>query len=361
MSLARYYEDMSYYSKQCPSKVNLTLSVGGRSRETGLHAISSVFCRASLSDLIEVAFLPSSDPGTDSISCNENEKAIELSLDGIQYNFSVSIVGELSRQLSLTSELEKVQEVLCSEHNLLLRTAQLFYARVVSAGLLDVQQKPHHIVMRLIKEIPLEAGLGGGSSNAAELLKILFSFHALEDDNLLKELALEIGNDVYPCLFSEPVYFDGTTLTHARRLVDMVSDRFFALLLKPKRGSSTAEAFRMLGRGIGEEGSDKDAEVLSELEREQSLESLLGKIKTFEDINMLCLNDFLEPVEKMLPEVRDARLALQNAGAKAALLTGSGSALYGIFETPEASKQALAFLRADLGFEWFIKEIQIYL
>ena len=184
--------------------------------------------------------------------------------------------------------------------------------------------------LHLEKHLPFGAGLGGGSSDAAttlHLLSELWCLNAPEDH--LRELAAEIGSDV-PFFLGPPAAYAtgrGEQLTPLQDPQTGAPYRFpFVLVVVvPPVHVSTAEAY---GRIQPRDGGRPD---LSDLVASNSLARWQADL----------VNDFEVPVFKAYPEIYGAKLLLLEAGAGYASLSGSGGAVYGVFEKEETALEAV--------------------
>jgi 4-diphosphocytidyl-2-C-methyl-D-erythritol kinase len=215
--------------------------------------------------------------------------------------------------------------------NLILRAAGAVFERARAMG---------EVRFGLRKRIPMGAGLGGGSSNAAAVLLALPAIAGLrltlED---LREIAAELGSDV-------PFFLMGGTAAGFGRGTDLVGlpdlPPMPGLVVAPGVHVSTAEAYRALGRAelAGREanppltihGFDIDTSGFRDLV--WSLGTHSGDWRQF------CANDFEGAVFGRHPQLRSIQNTLQRLGARPALMTGSGSALFGLFETRDAAEGA---------------------
>lgn len=164
--------------------------------------------------------------------------------------------------------------------------------------------------IRIKKEIPAGAGLGGGSSDAATVLMGLNEFWGtgLSRDQLT-DIAIEIGSDVPFFLHAPSALVIGRGERIKRWDFPVEAP---ILLVKPEVSISTAWAYSELDR-LREE-KDEEGEFL--------------------------LNDLEGPVFMKYPELREIKERLKNSGAIHAAMTGSGSALFGVFREAESARKA---------------------
>jgi 4-diphosphocytidyl-2-C-methyl-D-erythritol kinase len=171
--------------------------------------------------------------------------------------------------------------------------------------------------VHLHKAIPLGAGLGGGSSDAACLLKCVNKHFELNIDNaLLSSIALELGSDCPFFVEGVPSFASGRgeLLTPVNRILS----GSYLVLVNPGIGINTAEAYRNCKPAIPT----------------TSLRELIGTPVT--QWKNSILNDFEEFVFKKQPLIGKLKEDLYNSGAVFSLMSGSGSSVYGIFpEKPD--------------------------
>jgi 4-diphosphocytidyl-2-C-methyl-D-erythritol kinase len=174
--------------------------------------------------------------------------------------------------------------------------------------------------MELHKEIPTQAGLGGASSDAAALLRILQSRSDRTDERRFEQLAREVGADV---LF----FLKGGTVEATGRgdeFRSMVELDAWALVAVPAYGVETEWAYRQL------EKRDLVGEELDQ--RGESLDA-----EHWRDLNLT--NDFVPLISEEEP-LQDRLLSRLREFTDYCSLTGSGSALYGLFETKREGRKA---------------------
>lgn len=270
-------------------KLNLALRVLGRQAD-GYHAIETLFLRLALADEIEIE-TESADPG------------IELDISG-------------------------EHPVPADATNLCARAAASWYAAV---------GRPPACSIRLEKHIPVAAGLGGGSSDAAEVLRELNRrYDAPLSEAALLRVAGVIGSDV-------PFFLTGAALAlgweRGRRLLPLPGPaRRPVLLLVPDFGVSAGDAYawwstdeQEVGRRGAAAATLPDAAALTDW---AILEGLAG-------------NDLEEPVGRRHPELKAAVESLAASGAATSLLCGSGACVAGIYRSVSDHSVALERLRED--------------
>ena len=209
-----------------------------------------------------------------------------------------------------------------------------------AAALRDRYSVRQGVKIRLEKRIPNEAGLGGGSSDAAVTLIALARLWEIElsADGLL-EIAENLGSDV-------PFFLHGGTARATGRgnVIEPLNDlpETYVLIIKPNASIATAKAYRMLNRAALTTSDSKPI-----LFRSQP-----SDVSDFSDQNALH-NDFEPVVFQLEPEIERAKNALLKAGARAAMLSGSGSAVFGIFENQDAQERAIQAIELEAGWRAF--------
>lgn len=170
---------------------------------------------------------------------------------------------------------------------------------------------PIHI--HLIKKIPTGAGLGGGSSDGAMSLRMLNDLFEIDVSAFkLTELAKQIGSDCPFFLENKPML--GTERGDILEPIAVDLSAYKILIVYPDVVSSTQKAYESII-------PDKSGTALSEV--------ILAPIDTWKD---LLKNDFENNIFENHPEVAELKSDLYKAGALYASMSGSGSAVYGIFE-----------------------------
>ncbi|MBG0859869.1 MAG: 4-(cytidine 5'-diphospho)-2-C-methyl-D-erythritol kinase [Bacteroidales bacterium] len=169
-----------------------------------------------------------------------------------------------------------------------------------------------YLKIHLHKAIPVGAGLGGGSSDAAGMLRAIkkcFSLQVSEQE--LKEIALEIGSDCPFFIESVPSFATGRG--EILKPVKPVLQGYYVVLVNPRISISTRIAYHNSRPQVPE----------------NSLEDLLDHpIAEWKD---LIINDFEDYVFLVYPQIGTLKIAIYNTGALFSSMSGSGSTIYGIF------------------------------
>lgn len=192
-----------------------------------------------------------------------------------------------------------------------------------------------HFFIRLYKHIPSQAGLGGGSSDAAAVLNYLNSYFNwnLSDEEKI-ELAVKVGADVPFCLFEKPALVSGI----GEKLEFFTNNTpFWMVLVQPRRGVSTKKAF---------EGLDIPNLVHPNIDQ----------IK--ESLNMNDYPTFIQTIDNSLehkaislvPEIQRLKDKLIELGCDRSMMTGSGSVVMGFSQSEEVINNCIYNLRKHVRF-----------
>jgi 4-diphosphocytidyl-2-C-methyl-D-erythritol kinase len=246
-------------------KINLGLNII-RKREDGFHDVETVFYPIPLRDALEVISLSSAN-------CNQFKQT------------GIEIPGHSDNNICI-----KAWEVLKS----------------------DFPDLPF-VSIHLHKTIPVGAGLGGGSSDAAFMLKLLNrKFNLRLDEERLTGYALKLGSDCPFFIKNQPAFATGRGEILQPLALDLSAYKF--IIVNPGIHISTAGAFGSISPRLP---SESIMDIISLQPSEWP-----GRL----------INDFEEPLSKQHPEIAEIRDGLYEKGAVYAAMSGSGSTMYGIFE-----------------------------
>ena len=169
-----------------------------------------------------------------------------------------------------------------------------------------------NIDIHLLKKIPTGAGLGGGSSDAAFMLKLLNENYQIGlSNNELVELALQIGADCPFFLYNKPAFASG--IGNQLEPINLDLSGMYLLIVKPDVFISTKEAYSMI--------TPKTPTL--------SLKDIVNR--PLNEWKELMKNDFEDSIFKKYPQICKIKQQLYELGATYASMSGSGSSLYGIF------------------------------
>ena len=174
-----------------------------------------------------------------------------------------------------------------------------------------------YVNIHLYKNIPIGAGLGGGSSNGAwTLLALNRQFHLGLTEPQLLEYASRLGSDCAFFILNKPCL--GAGRGHLLQPLPLDLSGYSFALIDPGIHISTAQAFSLCTPG----------------ENKVPLHQILSS--PVEDWRDTLINDFEEPIFRLHPPLADIKRTLYDKGALYASLSGSGSAIFGIFEKDRA-------------------------
>lgn len=265
------------------AKINIGLNVVSK-RPDGYHNLSTVFYPVGL----ECGTPHQPDPFDDILEVTADRGPVS----GCRFQF-------VGRRLDCTPQ-----------KNLVVKAATLFLKRynnkyndLADFGMFEVT---------LDKHLPDGAGLGGGSADAAFTLSLLNEFTGANFSlQQLKEMSLRLGADCPFFLVNTPCYASG--VGEELLPIELNLQGYHILIVKPDISISTAEAFR----GVTPSQPDFDLQLLPFLPIEEWKE----KVK----------NDFEKSVFPYYPELAVIKNAMYESGAIYASMSGSGSAIYGIY------------------------------
>jgi 4-diphosphocytidyl-2-C-methyl-D-erythritol kinase len=259
------------------AKINLDLRVLGK-RDDGYHELRTIFQTISLADTIEIAFTP-------------------------------------GRKTAI-----KLHDPAAIPDNLVERAAR---------AVMDAARTTGRVEIRLHKRIPMGAGLGGGSSDAAAILLALpvLAGRALPPAEL-SGIGQSLGSDV-------PFFLLGGAAVGIGRGTELFplpdSPAHAALLVAPSVHVSTPEAYRRLGERLTH--ASRDTKI-------HDFQSHAWNLQNWDTAG----NDFEEVVFEQHPGLASLKKGLIRLGAEVAMMTGSGSAVFGLFQSGAAAARALAEL-----------------
>ena len=256
-------------------------------------------------------------------------------------DLSEEVVFETTSTRGIQLEIEG-REVASGEDNLLYQTADLLRKTAGSqAG----------IRIKLEKKIPVGAGLGGGSSNAALALLVLNQlWDCRMGEKELVDLAAQLGSDV-------PFFLVGGTAvgwgrgTEVVPLPDLPKEKSL-LLLYPHLEISTGEAY-----SLGKWETYAGTQILTREWVENTMQDLLRAVGPKGDGWSFLENDFEDVLFAHYPVLVEAREALKKAGCERVMLCGSGSTLLGFGSDKQVKEAAVVITREGIGETFFCRTL----
>lgn len=281
------------FTETAPAKINLTLRVTAR-RTDGYHELCSLVCFADVGDILRLSGGP----------------ALGLSVDG-----------------------ETAAEAGTLADNLVLKAARALQSQIpdLKAG-----------QFRLTKRLPVAAGLGGGSADAAAALRLLSHLNEIAPvDWRLMHAARATGADVPVCLDPRPRIMRGIGELLSGPLALPTLD---AVLVNPRVAAPTAQVFKALREFSG--GEDATAQLLEKTDAPKK-DEFIAALKQSR-------NDLEAPALSLFPAIGDVLEALRATGCLLGRMSGSGATCFGLFENAEAARVAAAQLRSGHP-AWWVK------
>lgn len=283
--------DAELLRSRAPAKVNLTLHVLGR-RPDGYHDLVSLVAFAGVGDMVTLAPGPS---------------------------FALTVSGPTAGSAGPDAD------------NLVARAVRALAERVT--GLTSG-------AIHLIKRLPVAAGLGGGSSDAAAALRLVARANGLSaDDPRLLEAARATGSDVAVCLAPRARVMEGTG---DRVGPPIAMAPVFAVLVNPRVAVPTPAVFRGLGLAAGGPGPSAGLSVPGDAGAWMAEGC----------------NDLEPPALAVAPHIGDVLLALRSQpGCRFARMSGSGATCFGVFPDCHAAAAAARELRRGQPHWWIVPTI----
>ncbi|MBI3087928.1 MAG: 4-(cytidine 5'-diphospho)-2-C-methyl-D-erythritol kinase [Candidatus Omnitrophica bacterium] len=278
---------------RAPAKLNLYLRVLGR-RADGYHELETFFERLDLAD--ELTLTPQA-------------RGIDVTCDDPALD--------------------------CGPSNLITKAASLLQQTFQVTG---------GAAIHLTKRIPIAAGLGGGSSDAAAVLRGLNRLWRLGlSSEQLREMGAGLGSDVPFFLFKEAVFAIGRGRGERCEPLAGLTPTLWHVLVVPPERLSTKEIY---------DGFDRRERVLTA--PASSLSMCLHALRngSLSELAKGLLNDLEPEAIRRCPVITEIRTRLRTSGCPGALVSGSGSAVFGLCEDAEHARRVAATLSSSAPAEW---------
>jgi 4-diphosphocytidyl-2-C-methyl-D-erythritol kinase len=248
-------------------KINIGLHITGK-RPDGYHNLETIFYPIQIKDAIEIIE-------------TENENEVSFSFTGNNVNVS-------------------------DDNNLCVKAYHLLKK--------DFSQIPS-VKMHLHKNIPMGAGLGGGSADASAVLLLLDKkFNLLISKEKLIDYALQLGSDCPFFIINKPCFASGRGELLKEIEIDLSA--YKTMIVNPSIHVSTADAFR----GLDSNNFSPIGQLKHQIK--QNIDTWKNCIK----------NDFEKPIFQKYPELLQIKNTLYENGAIYSAMSGSGSSVFGIFK-----------------------------
>ena len=262
------------------AKINLGLNITSK-REDGYHNLETIFYPVPLTDALEVKLMHDDFP---------SDEPCDLKITG--------------------------NAVDCDEKNNL----------VVKAYTLLAQDfKLPRVHTHLVKRIPMQAGLGGGSTDGAFMIRLLDERFRLNMGIAeMERYASRLGSDCAFFITAEPSFGTGRgEVLEPVNIAEQNLQGYYIAIVKPAIAVSTREAFK---------------QIICRQPEHCCRDIVRQPVETWKTV---LTNDFEEPAFKQHPELADIKQRLYDLGAVYAQMSGSGSAFFGLFRTdPQQLKNA---------------------
>ena len=254
------------------AKINLGLNITSK-REDGYHNLETIFYPVPLTDALEVKLMHDDFP---------SDEPCDLKITG--------------------------NAVDCDEKNNL----------VVKAYTLLAQDfKLPRVHTHLVKRIPMQAGLGGGSADGAFMIRLLDERFRLNMGIAeMERYASQLGSDCAFFITAEPSFATGRgEVLEPVNIAEQNLQGYYIAIVKPTIAVSTREAFK---------------QIICRQPEHCCRDIVRQPVETWKTV---LTNDFEEPAFKQHPELADIKQRLYDLGAVYAQMSGSGSAFFGLFRT----------------------------
>lgn len=266
---------MKTKSERAYAKINMTLEVVGK-RDDGYHELRSIFMPITLHDKVDVR------------------------------------IQEGSQNIRLISQYPRLN----TPHNLMYKAAVLFLSQY------DLM---YDVEIEYTKWIPSQAGLGGGSADAAAVIRALVALTNMSVSNdEIVELCKQIGADVPFCYFNRPAFVSGIGEKMSFFNTDMNPN---IVLIKPKRGASTKRIFGKMGK----------IEKLPMNYSKMMQDALLQNDEMM--MRSALFNSLEAPAFQLVPEIEELKLDLHKRGISDVVMSGSGSTIVCVLKDRRQAKE----------------------
>lgn len=272
------------------AKINLCLDVVGK-REDGYHDLKMIMVPINFYDVLEMEFA--------------EETTLELNRNYLPINDKNTII----KAIRIMQERYNIEE---------------------------------EFRCRLEKHIPTRAGLAGGSADAAAAIRMInrmCNLHLTKDEMIAA--GKEVGADVPFCILNRPAFVEGigekiTTFS--------CNPDLYLLLIKPRKGVSTAEAFHIVDE---QEGIHPDCKAMQKALEYNDYEGIIASLG----------NSMENAAMTLVPEIRKAKHDLLELGFDGVLMSGSGSTVFGITRDVELLDSSIDVLKKK---RYFVRKTTVH-
>lgn len=234
------------------------------------------------------------------------------------------IIDRIESGIALTANTYRVPT---DERNIMYKVAKL---------MIDKYHIDGGVRMHVYKHIPSQAGLAGGSADGAAVMRAINKLYKLHLSNEeLAALGKEVGADIPFCIHNKIALVKGIGED-----LTFINDNHFQahlLLVKPKKGVSTKRCFESLNIP---ESSHPDIDKMKQGIQENDYEKVVASLG----------NTLETPSLKMVKDIEKIKDEMRSMGFDGALMSGSGSCVFGITQDEELIERAIPFFRARYPF-----------
>lgn len=274
------------------AKINLAINIKSK-RDDGYHDLDMIMLPLELHDSIDISILPNIYDTY--VTCDD------FSLETGDYNLCTIAVKKMKEKYNFNKSFR----------------------------------------IHIHKNIPIGAGLGGGSANAAAVIKgikDLLKIEMTQEEEL--DICKSIGSDVPFCLYNKPARVEGI----GDKLTEIeVKNKYYVIIIKPQKGLSTKMVYAKY-----DEVSSKSHANINKL-----IETLKNGV---EEINKYYGNDLEDAAITLLPEIQEIKQVLKDNGLENVLMSGSGSSVFGI-STDKKEIEKIAKKLDQKGFNVFLTKV----
>lgn len=241
-------------------------------------------------------------------------------------DYGDDIIIEQSDQYHLILEGD-FADTLDVRNNLVTKAVQAFCALI---------DKPPKITITLVKNTPVGAGLGGGSSDVATVIKALIAYWGhTPDQNVLNTLLLSLGADVPACYYGKSCWVSGI----GEHITPLPCLSLAAVVIFPNAPCNTAQIFKNF-----------DAQFSDEIDKPSAINL---------DFIMKQNNDLTQTALQITPKIQDVLYRLSaEKNVNLSRMSGSGSACFGICDTIEQAESVAKNIH-DSHPDWWVKAVTL--
>lgn len=320
---------------QSPAKINLFLYVTGK-RSNGYHDLFTVMTCVDLYDEIELLFRqPMSTVTCDHPDVPDNESNIVFKAVAL---FNKNFFSGNFLRLSSNLPVIKSDSSICFKNNSASNALVSDCSRVASSNQIGVK-------IHIKKKIPVGAGLGGGSSNAASVLKAMNCFYGSPfSTSELMEIGTQLGADVPFFILGGTALAEGvgdklTPISHLQQ--------HHILLFYPGFQASTVNVYKNLDLGLTKSIKSNNRLLLK----------TSGKNQRFDIIKGLMHNDLEVSACTLYPEIGSFKKELVDCLPEKVMMTGSGSTFFSLFSDYEKAQRCFN----ELSTKWQFTRRKVFL